>query len=166
MAATRIAAGTTEGAATLGGMKRSEALIPLSHQHHQGLFVAMKLKRVAPETAAEARATFLEFYEREGARHFQIEEEHLLPGFARHAGPERPAIVQVLTDHVDLRRRAQDLAAVPETDPAELRELGERLEDHIRYEERVLFPMIERALPAEALERLGAAVARAEAGDG
>ena len=48
-------------------------------------------------------------------------------------------------------------------DPAALRELGERLESHIRFEERVLFPMIEEALPVDELERLGAAFARAEA---
>lgn len=144
-------------------MKRSEALTPLSHQHHQGLFVAMKLKRAAPETAAEARAAFLDFFEREGARHFRIEEELLLPGFARHGDFDQPAIVRVLTEHVDLRRRGQDLATSPDADPVELRELGERLESHIRHEERVLFPMIEETLPAEELERLGAAVARAEA---
>lgn len=143
-------------------MKRSGALTPLSHQHHQGLFVAMQLKRATRETAAKARTAFLDFYESEGAHHFRIEEELLLPGFARHADFDQPAIARVLTEHVDLRRRGQDLAAA-EADPSQLRELGERLESHIRHEERVLFPMIEAALPADELERLGAAVARAEA---
>ena len=144
-------------------MKRSEALTPLSHQHHQGLFVAMKLKRATAESAAEARAAFLDFFEREGARHFRIEEELLLPGFARYGDFDQPAIARVLTEHVDLRRRGQDLECFPEADPAELRELGERLESHIRHEERVLFPIIEKTLPADELERLGAAMARAEA---
>jgi iron-sulfur cluster repair protein YtfE (RIC family) len=48
-------------------------------------------------------------------------------------------------------------------DPATLRELGGRLESHIRFEERVLFPMIEAALPVDELGCLGAAFARAEA---
>lgn len=143
-------------------MKRSEALTPLSHQHHQRLFVAMQLKRATRETAAKAHTAFLHFYASEGAHHFRIEEELLLPGFARHADFDQPAIARVLTEHVDLRRRGQDLAAA-EADPSELRELGERLESHIRHEERVLLPMIEAALPADELERLGAAVARAEA---
>ena len=141
-------------------MKRSEALIPLSHQHHQGLTVAAQLKRATPETAAEARQAFLDFFEREGASHFRAEEEVLLPAYARHSDFDQPAIVRVLTEHVDLRRRAQDLEASPEPDPADLRELGERLQSHIRHEERVLFPMIEQALPAEELEQLAAAVAR------
>lgn len=32
-------------------------------------------------------------------------------------------------------------------EPELLHDLGERLERHIRHEERVLFPMIEEALP-------------------
>ena len=46
---------------------------------------------------------------------------------------------------------------------AALRELGERLESHIRHEERVLFPMIEEALPMEELEQLATAVERVDA---
>jgi hemerythrin-like domain-containing protein len=147
-------------------MKRSEALKPLSHQHHQGLFVALKLTRAERATADSARRTFLDFFAREGARHFRLEEELLLPAFARHAAVDDPAVVRVLTEHVELRRRSQDLEASADPEPADLHELGERLERHIRYEERVLFPMIEAVLPAEELERLGAAFARAEAGDG
>ena len=135
-------------------MKRSEALRALSHQHHQGLFAALRLKRARQDSAAEARSVFLDFFDREGARHFRAEEELLLPAFARHSEPDQ---------HLDLRRRALDLEASPDPDPAELRELGERLESHIRFEERLLFPMIEEALPVDELERLGAAFARAEA---
>jgi hemerythrin-like domain-containing protein len=142
-------------------MRRSDALRALSHDHHQGLFAAVQLKRARQATAADARLVFLDFFEREGARHFRVEEELLLPAFARHSEVDQPAIVRVLTEHVDLRRRRQDLEARVDPDPAELRELGERLESHIRFEERVLFPMIEGALPVAELERLGAAFARA-----
>ena len=144
-------------------MKRSEALRALSHQHHQGLFAALRLKRAGPETAAEARKVFLDFFQREGSRHFRAEEEFLLPAFARHTGADAPAIVRVLTEHVDLRRGGQDLERSTDPNPATLRELGERLESHIRFEERVLFPMIEEDLPVDELERLGTAFARAEA---
>jgi hemerythrin-like domain-containing protein len=146
-------------------MKRSEALKLLSHQHHQGLFAALQLKRARQDTAEQARQAFLDFYERDGARHFRAEEELLLPAYARHTEPGRPEIVQVLTEHVDLRRRGQDLEAGADVAPEALRELGERLERHIRFEEREFFPMIEAALPDDELERLGAAFANADAGD-
>jgi hemerythrin-like domain-containing protein len=135
-------------------MKRSDALVPLSRQHHQGLFAALKLKRADAGSADEARAAFVDFWEQEGRDHFRLEEEVLLPAYARHGEHDHPAVVRVLVEHVDLRRRGQDVAASPDADPAELRELGERLEQHIRHEERVLFPLIEEALPAEELTRV------------
>lgn len=49
-------------------MKRSKALRALSHQHNQGLFAALQLKRAGREAAVEARQAFLDFYEREGSR--------------------------------------------------------------------------------------------------
>ena len=135
-------------------MKRSDALAPLSRQHHQGLFTAMKLKRADAASAAEARAAFVDFWEREGRDHFRVEEEVLLPAYARHGEHDHPAVVRVLVDHVDLRRRGEDVAAAADPDPAALNELGERLEGHIRHEERVLFPLIEEALPPDELARL------------
>jgi hemerythrin-like domain-containing protein len=135
-------------------VKRSDALAPLSRQHHQGLFAALKLKRADAAAAAEARAAFVEFWEREGRDHFRVEEELLLPAYARHGDHDHPAVVRVLVEHVDLRRRGEDVAASTDPDPGELRELGERLERHIRHEERVLFPLIEAALPEDELARL------------
>ena len=153
-------------AGSVEDMKRSEALKVLSHQHHQGLFAALQLKRASTETACEARSAFLDFYERHGAHHFSIEEELLLPAYARHTACDRPEVVRVLTEHVELRRRGQDLRTSADPDPSALRELGERLERHIRFEERELFPLIEAALPDDELAQLGAAFARADAGHG
>jgi hemerythrin-like domain-containing protein len=135
-------------------VKRSDALSPLSRQHHQGLAAALKLKRADAAAAAEARAAFVGFWEREGRDHFRIEEELLLPAYARHGEHDHPAVVRVLVEHVDLRRRGEDVAAAADPDPDELHELGERLERHIRHEERVLFPLIEAALPTDELARL------------
>ena len=135
-------------------MKRSEALTPLSRQHQHGLAVALKLRRADAGAAAEARAAFLEFWESEGREHFRLEEEILLPAYARHGAADHPAVVRVLVEHVDLRRRGQDLAAMPDASPEVLRDLGERLERHIRHEERVLFPRIEAALPEAELAQV------------
>ena len=136
-------------------MKRSEELAPLSRDHHQGLFAALKLRRGAPD----ARDVFLRFWV-DGRRHFAIEEELLLPALARHVPPDHEAIVRVLVEHVDLRRRAADVEAGAAT--ASLQELGDRLHAHIRHEEDVLFPLIERMLPREELVALGASIAAAE----
>ena len=48
----------------------------------------------------------------------------------------------------------------------ELRELGELLERHVRFEERELFPVIEAGLDADAISRVGAEIAEAEGRQG
>jgi hypothetical protein len=55
-------------------MKRSEALVGLSHEHHHGLFAAQRLRRATAETAVEAIEGFLAFWSAEGRAHFQAEE--------------------------------------------------------------------------------------------
>jgi hemerythrin-like domain-containing protein len=122
----------------------------------------MKLKRANDETAASARDLFLDFWRRDARRHFRIEEELLLPAYARHGSADEEAVVRVLTDHVELRRAGADLEAGLPEGLASLHRLGERLESHIRHEERVLFPRIEEALPDEELAQLGRELEEAE----
>jgi iron-sulfur cluster repair protein YtfE (RIC family) len=142
-------------------MKRSDALVQLSRDHHHGLVVARELTRATPDTAAAARSAFLTFWDEEGDEHFRIEEDVVFPAYARHGSPQHDAVVRVLTDHVELRRLAADLAADPSPAPAALHELGFHLHAHIRHEECVLFPLIEAALPEGDLVALAAAVERA-----
>jgi iron-sulfur cluster repair protein YtfE (RIC family) len=143
-------------------MKRSEFLQTLSRGHHHGLHVALLLRRATTASAAETRRAFLEFWRMEGRQHFRAEEDVLLPAYARHRPVDNPAVARVLTEHVDLRRRAAEVEAGDSPSLPELHELGARLEQHIRHEERVLFPAIEAALPQAELEELALALERAE----
>ena len=142
-------------------MKRSQALVQLSRDHHHGLVVAQELVRASRETAAAARGVFLAFWKQEGSEHFRMEEEIVLPAFARHGSPGHPDVVRVLTDHVELRRLAADLAADQGPAPEMLHELGGRRSRAYPPRERVLFPLIEAALPDDELVALAAAVERA-----
>jgi hemerythrin-like domain-containing protein len=147
-------------------LERSEALAPLSRDHHQALYRALKLKRADESSAAEALRDMIEFFDSHGALHFNVEEQVLLPLYVRDGGadPTDEAIARVLTDHVWIRARIAALRVAGEAHAADLRELGERLDDHVRHEERVLFPAIEQALSAEQLASLARAVEAAEAG--
>jgi hemerythrin-like domain-containing protein len=145
-------------------VKRNPALHTLSHDHQHGLAVALELRRATTETAAGARQAFLDFWASEGRRHFRAEEEVLLPAFAAHASADHEATVRALVEHVEIRRRASEVAGDDNPTPSRLQELGELLQGHIRHEERVLFPLIEDALPGDELERLGVALEAAEAG--
>lgn len=142
-------------------MKRNAALIPLSHDHQHGLAVAFELRSATPETTAEYRSAFLTFWHDEESRHFRIEEEVLLPAFARRASADHEEIARVLVEHVEIRARVAELDE-GEVSAERLQELSEIVEAHIRHEERVLFPLIEETLPADDLATLGAAIEAAE----
>lgn len=131
-------------------MTRSvDALAQLSREHHDGLLAARLLDRATRASAAVVRHAFVCFWEREGHAHLGIEEDVLLPALARRRSPRHRAIVRVLTDHVDLRRRAADLAARPQPAPSDLTQLAAHLRANIRHEEHTLFPLIETALHAD-----------------
>jgi hemerythrin HHE cation binding domain-containing protein len=147
-------------------MKRDPALTSLSHDHHQALFVAQKLRRARAESAADARAAFLTFWNGPGHAHFRIEEQVLLPAYAGHGDPHHPLVARALCDHVEIRSRAAAVARDPAPGAIALNELGARIGDHVRLEERELFPLIEQTLPAERLATLAAELAQAEAAEG
>jgi iron-sulfur cluster repair protein YtfE (RIC family) len=116
--------------------------------------VALNLRRATEDGAGAARTAFLAFFEDELREHLRAEEELLLPAFSRHAVGDDPDVVQVLVEHVEIRRRAQD-AAAGAGGLADLHELGELLNAHVRHEERTLFPRVEAAMEPAELERLG-----------
>lgn len=140
-------------------MKRAEALQPLSRDHLKSLLAAKRL-REATDVVAAAQ-DFLAFWESEGRHHFRVEEEVLLPGWALHCRVDRVAVARMLEEHLAIRRGALRAVAA-EASIEELAELGQLLDDHVRFEERELFPMIEEALDPDDLNRLAAAIERAE----
>ena len=91
-------------------MKRHPTLQQLSRDHQLALAVALELTRAVEATAPAARARFLNFWRAEGRQHFRQEEELLLPAFARRGDPRHPIVARVLTDHVELRGDAAELA--------------------------------------------------------
>jgi quercetin dioxygenase-like cupin family protein len=124
-------------------VKRNPALIPLSHNHHQALAAARRLRLAAERGDASAEAAaFSRFFAEESVRHFRDEEERLFPLVA-HSEEAQPLIVRALLEHQQLHALAQQVAS---GESASTRDLAELLEAHVRFEERELFPLIERVL--------------------
>ena len=146
-------------------MKRSPELAPLSRDHHVALEVALRLRRSEPGTVAAAVERFGEFWHPRGARHFEVEEEVLLPALPADDPAWSEATARVRREHDDIRSRAEDLLKEGASGSADAaRELGERLHDHVRYEERRLFVLLEERLRGEELAALGRAIDAAERG--
>lgn len=134
--------------------RRSEGLAQLSREHHHALAQAMALKRATDESATTAWEDFLAFWNDEGNEHFVEEEGILLPAYARAADPAHPAVQRTLLEHVLIRAKVAEIGEMSPPAVAELARLGNWLDTHVRLEERVLFPLIEDALPEAALRLL------------
>jgi hemerythrin HHE cation binding domain-containing protein len=135
-------------------MKRSAALAPLSRDHQHALDAALRLRRGEPG----AVEYFRRFFESEGRRHFEIEEELILSALPADDEEWQAGVERVRSDHEAVRRAV----ARDDLEGADAQALGAKLTAHVRFEERVLFPILEQRLSRAALERLGAAIERAE----
>lgn len=154
-------------------MKRAAELRTLSDDHHRGLVQARRLRKVATGEGVgpleETIRTFLEFWQRETSGHFRREEEVLLPILARYGQDvlSQGPVVEMLAQHARIRGLVMQLSddyAGRVVRPETLREIRELLENHIRLEEREVFPMIEEALTEAALKEIASRLAVKEAG--
>jgi len=145
-------------------MRRHPSLIPLSHDHHNGLVQAVRMRRAATDGDASARLAaardFMEFFRNEERVHLRDEEEELFPLLLRHV-PSQPALLrEARVQHVQLEgfaRKLEIAVAAGIVDRETLAAAGELLEAHIRLEERQLFPLIEELVPDAELRSLGLA---------
>jgi len=144
-------------------VKRSPELRDLSEEHHYGLVAARALRLAAAgeEPISTAVDEFLAEWTEGIQPHFRSEEEVLLPGFAAVAGMDHPLIARTLDEHEELRLEVSRLSrAEGETERLVAGRTAQLLHDHIRFEERILFPAIEECLAGDQLQRLGASLKR------
>ncbi len=118
-------------------MKRHPALEPFSRDHNDGLILARALQLQRPNAEEMMR----EAWELELKDHFD-EEERLLSKLC-----EPTMLGKMLQDHQVISRLIHEL-------PRSMSALGNALHDHIRWEERELFPWIEEHATAGQLESL------------
>ena len=130
----------------------------LSREHHVALELALRLQRATDSDAETVKRAAIDFWREDGREHFRLEEELLLPAFARHVGADDADVVRVLIEHVDIRRRIADIETEGRADVPALNVLGALLRDHVRHEERTLFARIEQALEPDELTALGTAL--------
>jgi hemerythrin-like domain-containing protein len=139
-------------------MLRDPSLIPLSHQHHNGLALCVLTRRSlskdhSTENIARLARRVIDRYEIELANHFEVEEQVLFP-----ACGALPIIDQLLREHREIEAMVARLRTEPSA--ATLEEFCELLPSHIRREERELFEEVQRTLPRDVLDWLGQDIGR------
>jgi hemerythrin-like domain-containing protein len=135
-------------------MRRHPALRPLSRGHQPVLFHAREMKW----DPAGALPAFLAFARGDLVRHLEAEEAVLFPAILARLPGGDPALDAAREAHAAIRAAVERLSApgAGPADPGAVRALSRLLHDHVRDEERRLFPLAERVLGEEGL----AAVAR------
>lgn len=143
--------------------RRDPRLHGLSHEHHHALVLARRARlaedRLTEEGALEAlwRSVQDEFA-RSILPHFEVEEALMLPQLRALGQVEEEEIVaQTLREHAELKELIASRAP-------RLREFGEALFAHVRFEESVLFDRAEERLSDDELAALERARPVAERG--
>lgn len=150
-------------------MKRANQLQPLSRQHHLGLNIARHAKECPDDhTAITKHWSSLTAYLSDMHEHFHIEDtliaNALLP--YKETQSEIASVLETLEKQhkslyefmakIKTSTAAKD-SKNSEVTVVEVKELGTLLYDHIRFEERELFPIVERYLTKEELDAIYAA---------
>lgn len=140
-------------------MKACPELRRLSAEHDRWL---AELARLGREGAARRASRLLDLWDREVFPHCRSEEDVLLPELAGEVSEADALVVFTLGDHVALRRLARELrAAQGPARSAAAAALARKLEEHVAFEERTLFPALRDALGRARLAGLAGEIAGA-----
>jgi len=139
-------------------MLRDPSLIPLSHQHHNGLVLCLMTRRSLAQDPSAENVTkqarrIVDRYELELINHFEIEEQVLFPA----CGP-MPLVDTLVAEHRAMEALIPAIRTAPTGDLLE--QFCELLSTHIRREEKELFEVVQQSLPRDVLDRVGAEIDR------
>ncbi len=123
---------------------RSEALKTFSREHHFGLLFTWKIKQGLKKKVETFRLLNYINYFWEGhlKEHFLNEETMLFNKIDAEACTQAKADHQIMTDQI------AQLNIRDKNDPGAYLAFIEKLNEHIRYEERIVFPFLENHLSA------------------
>jgi hemerythrin-like domain-containing protein len=143
-------------------MLRDPNLIPLSHQHHNGLAMCVLTRRSLAADASTANVADLarravDRYDLELTNHFEIEEQILFPAIEDALG-KLPLVASLIAEHREVEGLIVELRSAPTG--ALLERLCGLLSEHIRREENDLFQTAQSQLPEPILRELGTAIER------
>jgi hypothetical protein len=110
-------------------MKRDPRLIDLSREHHAALRLGRRLLAGEGVAMLQAQRAAL-------AEHFADEERRLLPALAAHGH-------DALARRLDTEHRQLEACFAAALRGERLAAAGQALIDHVRFEERELFPLLE-----------------------
>lgn len=134
-------------------IKRSKHILQLSKDHHFTLLFCWKLRQgLKWELDTERIKSYVQyFWEKDMRQHFREEEEVLF------APVKDDKVQKAINDHRQIEKLVESLNTLTRDEALkQLRALADTVDAHIRYEERQLFPHLEKVLTEAQLESVGA----------
>lgn len=130
-------------------IKRHQALVSFSKEHHFGLLLIWKIRRgLLNAVSAERIGKYVLFFFTEDLKtHFKDEEQLL---FCKLPATDTLRL-QAEEEHKEIYRLVEAIAGTT-NDEDLLRQFADILEKHIRFEERILFNHLQSHISAEELE--------------
>lgn len=139
-------------------MKRNEALIPLSREHHDALILARLIQKGAPiykglPTNIAGKTNYaMELFSTKLKNHFDVEEK-MLDSINTKDVDLLTLFNEIKVEHVSLTHQFTTLINSNALEES-LDKLGKDLEQHIRKEERILFELLQERCSEEDFKKI------------
>lgn len=132
-------------------IKRNENIVKLSREHHTTLLFCWKIRNGLKNGAEPGRIIKYIQYFRDVHMlpHFKQEEELLF------APVKDNQVQKALDDHRNILQQIDSIAEDGSNTETRLLNLADTVDNHVRYEERELFPHLEEVLSTEQLLEIG-----------
>ena len=131
--------------------RRHQAIVSFSKEHHFGLLLSWKIRNGLAHGIDEKRISdyLLYIFKEDILQHFHDEETLL---FSRLPAGD-PMIAKAIEGHQVLRTLALEIEQ-SKSEAVLLNKFADELEDHIRYEERILFNYLQEKIVPDELEEI------------
>ena len=133
-------------------ISRNEHIKKLSREHHFSLLFCWKIRQgLKMNVAMERISKYVQYFWQQHLQPHFREEENIF--FA----PIKDRLVQrAVNEHKYIKQQIEDLANYSGNNGRKsLEKIADMVYEHVRYEERDLFPHLERKLSKEQLENIG-----------
>ena len=136
-------------------MKRNKNLRTLSWEHHDGLVVAFRLQQGLKKGVKipEMARYILHIWKNTLQLHFQREENAITPNL-ENKRDGKPLVKQMMGEHKTFKNLIT-MIKVDKVSRNSIDEFAKLLNHHIRFEERELFPELERLATKEEMAKIG-----------
>jgi hemerythrin-like domain-containing protein len=132
---------------------RNEHIKKLSRDHHFSLLFCWKLRQGLKNNLEPQRiGEYVQYFWQQNLQpHFKEEEKILF------AAIKDRQVQRAINEHKQIRQQIQDLANNSGKNDTlkTLARIADMVDDHVRYEERTLFPHLEKKLNKEQLKNIG-----------